>query len=178
MTERSKKIPIVIVAGIGKDTRAIGKANGLLWHVPDDLKRFKELTMGHPVIMGRKTFESILDILGKPFPGRTNIIVTRDINYQHKGVNVAHSFDKALEMAKDENSEEIHIGGGEEIYKLALPYTDKLYITEYHDSRPGDVYFPVFADDFKETARHGIREHNGIKYEWVDYERKRNSRTQ
>lgn len=164
-------IPVVIVAGIGKDTRVIGKNNQLLWHVSDDLKRFKSLTMGHPVIMGRKTFESILEILGKPFPGRTSIVVTRNPEYSYEGVKVATSFDDALALAAEENPEEIHVGGGEEIYKLALPYTDKLFITYFDSDVEGDAFFPDFTEEFHEVVRHGIREDNGLSYEWVDYER-------
>lgn len=172
MSSLDGQTPVVIVVGMGKDTRAIGKDDVLLWHVSDDLKRFKKLTMGHPVIMGRKTFESILAILGKPFPGRTNIVLTRDENYQPDGAKVAHSFTDALRLAESESPAEIHIGGGEEIYKLALPYTDRLHVTEYHDDALGDAYFPEFKDEFTEVAHHGLREHNGITYEWVDYVKK------
>jgi len=170
--ENISEIPVIIVAGMGKNTRAIGKENGLLWHVPDDLKRFKELTMGHPVIMGRKTFESIVEILGKPFPGRTNIVVTRNTDYKYEGAKVAKSLEEALVIAKSEKPEEIHIGGGSEIYKQALPYTDKLFMTLYDDDKDGDTYFPEFSNEFEEVAHHESREHNGIKYEWVDYVRK------
>ncbi len=164
-------IPVVIVAGIGERTRAIGKDNQILFHVPDDLKRFKELSMGHPVIMGRKTFESIVALLKKPLPGRTNIVVTRDENYTHEGAVVAHSLEEALELAARENPREIHIGGGAEMYKLALPYVDKLYLTLFDDDREGDSWFPEYGNEFKEIARHGVRDHEGVKYEWVDFER-------
>ena len=173
-----KNVSVVIVAGIGKRTRAIGKDNQLLFHVPDDLKRFKELSMGHPIIMGRKTFESIVAILGKPLPNRTNIVVTRDENYKYEGqpeqaeVKVAHSLELSLEIALEENPTEIHIGGGAEMYKQVLPYVDKLYLTLFDDDREGDAFFPEYAADFEEVARHGVREHEGIKYEWVDFERK------
>lgn len=156
---------------MGTRTRAIGDKNGLLWHVPDDLKRFKRLTLGHPVIMGRKTFESILAILGTPLPGRTNIILTRDPDYVPKGAVVAHDFDEALEIAQRENPTEIHIGGGAEVYTMALPYTEKIYATYYDDDTEGDTHFPHFIDQFTEVARHGERKHNDLTYEWVDYER-------
>lgn len=167
-----KNIPVVIVAGIGAKTRAIGKDNELLFHVPDDLKRFKELSMGHPIILGRKTFESIVSMIGKPLPGRTNIIVTRDESYRHEGIKVAHSLEKAFELAAHEYPREIHIGGGAEMYKQALPYVDKLFLTLFESEMEGDSSFPEYADDFEEVARHGIREHEGLKYEWVDFERK------
>lgn len=166
-------IPVVIVAGIGARTRAIGLGNQILFHVPDDLRRFKELSMGHPVIMGRKTFESIVAMLGKPLPGRINIVVTRDQNYAHEGALAAHSLKEALEIAARDNPREIHIGGGAEMYAQSLPYVDRLYLTLFDDDRIGDSYFPVYAEDFEEAARHGMREHQGIKYEWVDFERKK-----
>ena len=161
--------PIVIVAGIGKPDRQIGKENGLLWHVPADLKRFKELTMGHPVIMGRKTFQSIIDILGKPFPGRTNIVVTRDSDYSYEGAIVVDSLEKAVVVAEEENPIEIHIGGGGELYKQFLPHVDRLHITWYHDDKEGDVFFPPFEDNFKIIKEYEPMEHEGIKFQWVDY---------
>ncbi len=164
--------PIVIVAGMAKDSRAIGRENGLLWHVPDDMKRFKQLTLGHPVILGRKTFESILDILGKPLPNRTNIVVSRQPGYSHPGVTVVDSLEVAIAEAQKEDPGEIHIGGGEELYRQALPHTSRLHLTFFHDEKDGDTFFPDFTEDFVETERHGLREHNGLTYEWVDYERR------
>ena len=166
-----KHIPVVIVAGIGERTRAIGQDNQLLFHVPDDLKRFKELTLGQPVIMGRKTFESIVAMLKRPLPGRTNIVVTRDEGYEYEGAKVAHSLEEALALAATLNPREIHIGGGAEMYKQALPVVDKLYLTLFADDREGDSFFPEYETDFTVTARHGIRDHQGMKYEWVDLER-------
>lgn len=167
-----KNIPVVIVAGIGAKTRAIGNGNELLFHVPDDLKRFKELSIGHPVIIGRKTFESIVKMIGKPLPGRTNIVVTRDESYKHEGVKVTHSLEKAFAVAANEYPREIHIGGGAEMYKQALPYVDKLFLTLFNNDSEGDATFPEYTNDFEEVARYGIREHEGLKYEWVDFERK------
>lgn len=172
MTSLEEHTPVVIVAGIGVRTRAIGKNNQILFHVPDDLKRFKELTLGHPVIMGRKTFESIVAMLKKPLPGRANLVVTRDKSYAHDGVVVAHSLQEALQKARELNPQEIHIGGGAEIYKQALPYVDKLFLTLYDDDREGENFFPEYKKDFVEVKRHGVREHEGVKYEWVDYARK------
>ncbi len=170
--DNKAKIPVVIVAGIGERTLAIGKDNQILFHISEDLKRFKELTLGHPIIMGRKTFESIVAMLGKPLPNRQNIVVTRDENYSYEGVLVAHSFTEALDIAKSLEPKEIHIGGGAEIYTQALPYTDKLFLTLFDDDRPGDSSFPDYRNDFEEVARHGIRESDGVRYEWVDYVRK------
>ncbi|MEK7638574.1 MAG: dihydrofolate reductase [Patescibacteria group bacterium] len=164
--------PLVIVAGMGKKDRAIGNKNQLLWHVPADLKRFKELSMGHPVIMGRKTFESIFAMIGKPLPGRTNIVVTRDHHYQQDGVKIAHSLAEAIAIAQSEHPSEIHIGGGGEMYQQALPMVSKLFITWFYDNKDGDSFFPDFEDDFETIAEHPPQEHEGIKFQWIDYKRK------
>lgn len=165
--------PVVIVAGMGQKTRAIGRENGLLWHVPADMKRFKALTLGHPVIMGRKTFESIVAILGKPLPGRTNIVVTCNPDYHYEGAIVTTSLEAAFAEARKENPTEIHIGGGEELYRQALPYVDRLYLTFFCDDKEGDTHFPAFADEFIAVTEHPMEEHNGLQFQWVDYERKR-----
>lgn len=164
--------PVVIVAGMGKDTRAIGKENGLLWHVSADMKRFKALSMGHPVIMGRKTFESIVAILGKPLPGRTNIVVTRNADYRYDGAVTTTSLEAAFAEALKENPTEIHIGGGEEMYIQSLPYVDRLYLTFFFDDKDGDTFFPAFENDFTVVTEHPIQEHNGLEFQWVDYKRK------
>ncbi len=165
-------IPVVIVAGMGKHTRAIGQDNGLIWHVPADMKRFRELTLGKPVIMGRKTFESILVILGKPLPNRTNIVVTRQTDYTAPdGVKVTPTLDEAFAEAAKENPSEIHIGGGAELYRQALPYTDFLHLTFFHDDTLGDTAFPEFSQDFQIVHQGDIQIHNGISFEWVDYKR-------
>lgn len=171
--EKKTSAPLVIVSAIGKVNRAIGKDNGLLWHVPDDLKRFKALTMGHPIIMGQKTFDSILAILGKPFPGRTNIVVTFDTNYQHEGATVVHSLEDAVKAAQVENPTEIHIGGGGEIYRQFLPLVERLHITWFFDEQEGDTFFPEFEKDFEVVMEHPPRNYEGLQYQWVDYRRKR-----
>ncbi len=166
------QIPVVIVASMGKDTRAIGQNNNLLWHVPADMKRFKALTLGKPVIMGRKTFESILAILGKPLPGRTNIVVTRDSAYPApEGVLVANDLETAFERAAEEDPAEIHIGGGAELYRQALPYTDFLHLTLFHDDTPGDTSFPDFANNFTPVYQSELQTHEGLNFEWVDFKR-------
>ena len=165
-------VPVVIVAAMGQNTRVIGNNNQLLWHVPEDLKRFKTLTLGHPIIMGRKTFESIIKILGKPLPGRTNIVVTRDPDYKYAGVKSVTSLEEAFQVAEKENPTEIHIGGGAEIYKQALPFTDRLHLTFFDDNKDGDVFFPEFAEDFIETKKYPSQEYEGLSYQWVDFERK------
>lgn len=158
---------------MSRQQRAIGNRNSLLWHIPEDMKRFKALTLGHPIIMGRKTFDSILQILGKPLPGRSTIVLTRDQDYSYPGVKAAHTLELAIAMAREENPTEIHIGGGAELYRQALPLTSKLHITWVYDEPIADTFFPPFEDDFAVTHESGDREHEGLHYEWIDYERKR-----
>lgn len=166
---------VSIVVAVGRDRQhnhVIGHNNALLWHISDDLKRFKALTMGHPVIMGRKTFESILAILGKPMPGRISIVVTRDHSWKYVGVEVAHSIEEALARAKELDQHEIFIGGGTEIYTQALPYVDKLYMTYIDDEKEGDSYFPDISREFtKEVFREERTTPEGLRYTWVDLER-------
>lgn len=168
-------VPVVIVAGMSRKNHVIGKENGLLWHVPADMKRFKTLTLGHPVIMGRKTFESIVAILGKPLPGRTNIVITRTADYAYPADNVqaVTSLEAAFETALTEHPTEIHIGGGAEIYRQALPYVSRLYLTLFDDEPAGDAYFPEFETEFEVVTEHEPQTHEGITYQWVDYLRKR-----
>lgn len=159
---------ISAIAAIGKN-RELGTKNQLSWRIPDDFKRVKELTMGHPLIMGRKTHESI----GRALPGRTNIVVTREPDYRADGCIVTHSIEEALRTAREIDSQEIFIFGGAEIYKLAMPHTDRLYLTMIDAENPdADAFFPEYADDFKAVTRFGVREHEGLCYEWVDYARK------
>lgn len=142
-----------------------------MWPIPEDLKRFKRLTMGHPVVMGRKTFESILSSLGKPLPGRTNIVVTRDVGYAPEGAVVTHSLEEALEKARAVDQEEIFIGGGAQIYEQALPSADRLYLTLIDDEKPGDAFFPAYEHLFTKKIAEESGEHNGLHYTWADFER-------
>ncbi len=163
---------ISIVVAISAKRRALGKENKLLWHIPDDMKRFKELTMGHPVIMGRKTFESILGYLGKPLPGRTSIVLTRDNTYQPAdGVLVAHSPTEALEKASSLDPEEIFIGGGAELYVQMLPQVNRLYLTLVDDEPEADAFFPEYEREFTKKRSEETREYKGILYRWIDLER-------
>lgn len=160
---------VIAIAAIGKN-RELGQKNQLSWRIPDDFKRVKELTMGHPLIMGRKTFESI----GRPLPGRTTIIITRDESHVAEGCLVVRSLEAALETARSIDTKQIFIFGGAEIYQLALPFTDRLYLTLIDAENPGaDAFFPEFANEFTEVARHDAREHEGLTYQWVDFERKK-----
>ena len=128
--------------------RVIGSENGLPWHMPTDMKFFRDKTRGKPVIMGRKTFEA----LGKPLPGRPNIIISRNEGYKIDDATVFQSLEKALDFAKTlpEAKEEIFIIGGAEIYKLALPYTDRIYLT-FIEARVtgGDAFFPELPSEFR-----------------------------
>ena len=129
---------------------AIGKAQQLLCHLPKDLKHFRQTTMGHHLIMGRKTFESI----GKPLPGRTLIIVTHNVQYQAQGCIVAHSMEAALDAAQQAGEAEVFIAGGAEIYRAVLPIADKIYLTEIKAQLVGDVFFPPLdARTWREVKR-------------------------
>lgn len=161
-------ISIVVAMGHG---RVIGRDNGLLWHLPGDLKHFKKVTDGHPVIMGRKTWESLPEKF-RPLPGRTNIVVTRDASYAAPGAVLAPSVEAALESAKNApGADDIIVIGGGEIYRLALPYADRLYLTLVDDPTPGTVTFPEYESEFRNELSREAREENGITYEWVTLER-------
>lgn len=160
---------VSIIVSITHKNRAIGKISGeLLFRISDDLKRFKALTTGHPIIMGRKTYESI----GKPLPGRTSVIVTRNPDFSAEGCEVVNSIEEAIEKGGKIDSEVFIIGGGE-IYKQALPYANKLYLTIVESDAKGDVFFPEYEKDFtKEISREDrIDEKTGLKYIWLTLEK-------
>lgn len=146
--------------------RTIGIDNTLPWHLPEDLKHFKALTMGHHIIMGRKTYESI----GRPLPGRTTVIVTRDPGYAMAGCLVAHSLDEAICLAADDD--EAFFVGGANLYAQALPLAGRLYVTEIQAEYEGDAHFPDFpADQWRETARESHVGGSGLAYDFVAYDR-------
>jgi dihydrofolate reductase len=118
------------------DNGVIGRDNALPWHLPEDLKRFKRITMGKPIVMGRKTFESI----GKPLPGRQNIVVTRDANYRREGVTVVHSVEAAVAAAGI--ADEVMVIGGADLFRLFLPRAQRVHLTRVHGDIVGDVYWP------------------------------------
>ncbi|MGM0632012.1 MAG: type 3 dihydrofolate reductase [Pseudomonadota bacterium] len=124
--------------------RVIGRNNALPWYLPEDLKYFKRVTMGKPIIMGRRTWESI----GRPLPGRTNIIVSRNTGFEAEGAKVVHTLDEAITMAENiayiNGGEEAVVMGGAEIYRQALPRADRLYLTQVHAEVEGDAFFPEF----------------------------------
>jgi len=159
---------VAAVVAIGRN-RELGKDNKLLWKIPADVQRFRDLTRGHPLIMGRKTFESILGYRGSPLPDRTNIVITRDKAYKHEGVITTHSLEEALEAArKAPGAEEIHIGGGAELYKEALPIIDKLYLTLIDAEDEADTFFPPYEKEFTKVLHEESHEWEGIKYKYVD----------
>ena len=132
------------------ENRVVGRAGGLPWHISADLKRFKALTMGKPVIMGRKTFQSI----GRPLPERTNIVITRDASYGEDGIRVAGGLDTALKIAAGEGAGEAMVIGGGEIYRMAMSLALRVYLTEVHIQVSGDTLFPVLdSGAWKEVGR-------------------------
>ena len=131
---------IIMIAAVAENN-ALGKDNELVWHLPNDFKRFKALTSGHHIIMGRKTFESF----PKPLPNRTHIIISRQKDYQADGCIIVDSIEKALEICPKDDISFI-IGGGE-IYSLGLPYSDKIELTRVHHNFAADAYFPEINDD-------------------------------
>lgn len=153
--------------------KVIGLNNDLPWHLPDDFKYFKATTSGHHVIMGRRNFESLQQAF-QPLPNRPNIIITRKDQYDGKGAYVVNSLDKALEIARENGEEEAFIIGGGEIYKMALPGTDYIYLTEVDAEFDGDTYFPEFPkNEWKEVSRkhHGVDAKHAYSFDFVLYER-------
>jgi dihydrofolate reductase len=134
-------IPIAMIVAMAQN-RVIGRDNQLPWHLPNDLKYFKATTMGKPIVMGRKTYESI----GKPLPGRPNVVVTTNEGFAADGVSVAHSVSEALvkstQMAQSGGASEVMVIGGAQLYREMLPQAKRLYLTLVHDDVPGDAYFP------------------------------------
>lgn len=146
----------------------IGLNNQLPWRLPADLKHFKAVTLGKPVIMGRKTYESI----GKPLPGRANIVVTRDVSYTAEGVLIVHSLEEALAKTKD--APEAMLIGGAQLYAEALPHAQRMYLTLIDAEFPGDAFFPHYNPrDWHETAReeHAPDENNPYSYSFLILER-------
>ncbi|MCX7710896.1 MAG: type 3 dihydrofolate reductase [Clostridia bacterium] len=158
---------ISMIWAMGKN-RLIGRDNQLPWRLPADLANFKRITTGHPVIMGRKTFES----LGRPLPGRKNVIITRNKDLSIEGCEILHSVEEACRLAE---KQEVFIIGGAEIYSKFLPHADKLYITEIDESFEGDTHFPEFnMDEWVLTSKvKGDKdEKNPYDYYFLVYERK------
>ena len=132
-------ISLVVAAA---ENNVIGKNNKLLWHLPNDMKFFKNTTWGMPVIMGRKTYES----LGKPLAGRTNIVMTRDNDWSAKGTQAVSNLEEALKVAAETDAKEAYIIGGGDIFKQSLPMANRIYLTRVHASPEGDAFFPSFKE--------------------------------
>lgn len=154
----------------------IGRDNAMPWHQPDDLRYFKRMTLGKPVIMGRRTFDSIGR---KPLPGRPNIVVTRDRDFRAEGITVAGDFEAALRLARQEAArlqvDEIAVIGGGALYAETLPRADRLYLTEVHGEPEGDAHFPAFdRAAWREVARDGPHQNPGetFSYSFVTLDRR------
>ena len=148
--------------------RTIGINNQMPWHLSADLKKFKKITMGQPIIMGRKTFESI----GRPLPGRKNIIISHNPDYQQQGCLVFNDLDSALQICAE--SDEVFVIGGATLYETTLARADRLYITEIQQAFDGDTWFPeINHEQWREIAREEINDDNSVdfKYSFIVYER-------
>lgn len=157
-----KKPTISIIAAVAENN-AIGKDNKLLWHIPADLKHFKDITTGHPVIMGQRTFES----LGKPLPGRLNIVLSHDNNYHPARASVVSSIDDAVSLASKRDKDEIFFIGGGMVYKQAINIADKLYLTIVEGNFDADTFFPDH-DEFKKVVDTGHGKFGKYKYRFIE----------
>jgi dihydrofolate reductase len=152
------------------DNGVIGANNAIPWRIPEDMKRFKALTMGKPIVMGRKTWDSFPK---RPLPGRTNIVITRNTNWRADGAFVVHALDEALARAQSENPAEIAVIGGAEIWKLALPLASRIHLTEVHMDAQGDVSIPAFdVALWREKNREDHVTADGLRYSYVTLERR------
>lgn len=165
---------ISIIAAIAKKDRAIGLNNQLLWNIPADLAHFKKITSGHPVIMGQKTYESI----GRPLPGRLNIVLTKDESLKIDGCQIVFSIEESIELANTEEtrasrqaqSKEIFFIGGGQIYQQAIKFADRLYLTLVEGKYQADTYFPDYSEFNKEISREKSND-NGYKFEYIILEK-------
>lgn len=155
---------LILVAAVAKN-RVIGSHNALPWYIPEDLKHFKKVTDGKTVLMGRNTFDSIMNRLKKPLPNRTNVVVTKQKDFAAPpDVVIYHSLDEALEGLR--NTEEVMVAGGGQIFSQLMPKADKLILTEVHKKVDGDVLFPEFdKNEWKETSREDHTEFSFVEYE-------------
>lgn len=163
---------ISMIAAVSEN-RVIGKDNDLVWSLPDDMKFFMNKTSGHNIILGRKNYES-LPKKYRPLPNRVNIVMTRNDQYKAEGAVMVKSLTEAIQIAEDNNEEEVFIIGGGEIYKLGLEIADVMYITEIKASFDGDAFFPEYDQEvWKETERihHPVDEKHNYEFDFVTYER-------
>lgn len=158
---------LALIAAVARNG-AIGRDNALLWRLPEDLKFFKRTTLGCPVVMGRKTFESI----GRPLPGRRNVVITRDPTWRAEGVDVVHSLEAALAATSTPDTERVFVIGGGEIYAQALPLADEIVLTEIDADFEGDTFFPAWPREaFREHSRETHTAEAGWDYHFVTYRR-------
>jgi dihydrofolate reductase len=158
------KAPIILVLAMA-DNGVIGVSGAIPWRIADDMQRFKALTMGKPIVMGRKTWDSFPK---KPLPGRTNIVVTRDRSWRAEGATVAHSFEDALLLAEREQPSEIAVIGGAEIYKAAIPLAARVELTQVHIEPQGDTRLAPFDTKvWRESARSEHTTPDGLRYSYV-----------
>ncbi len=168
-TKLNKNPNISIIVAFAEDN-VIGKDNSLIWHISDDLKRFKKLTSGHPIIMGRKTYESLPF---KPLPNRKNIVISSQNNLFFKGATTVNSYENALKECK--KNEEVFICGGATIYNHFLQIANKLYITKVYKKFEGDTFFPEIDYskwEIKTKSGKLVDKKTNLEYEFIDYERK------
>ena len=159
---------ISLIAAVASN-RVIGKDNQLLWHLPDDMRYFRETTRGKPVIMGRKTWESLPEKF-RPLPGRLNIVVSRNRAFSAPGAVLATTLEEGVSAAAD--AEEAFVIGGAELYRQALPFAQRLYLTEIAQEYTGDAHFPaVLGQDWRETSRTPSTDTSGPAFSFVVYER-------
>ena len=158
-----------LIAAVASN-RAIGKGNQLLWHLPEDMRYFRETTRGKPVIMGRRTWESLPDAF-RPLPGRHNIVVSRNLAYAATGATLVTSLDEAIQKAGETN--EVFVIGGAELYRQALPLADRLYLTEVSGDFEGDAFFPqVPTSDWQEIVRKAQTTASPLAYSFAIYLRR------
>ncbi|GHT95517.1 dihydrofolate reductase [Betaproteobacteria bacterium] len=159
---------LTLIAAVARN-RVIGIDNRLPWHLPEDMRHFREVTRGNPVIMGRKTWESLPDTF-RPLPGRVNIVISRQPDYPASGATLATSLPAALELTANN----AFIIGGEQLYALALPHADRLLLTEVDMDVAGDAWFPAFSSaEWQEVAREQQLSEKGIAFAFVTYERRK-----
>ena len=170
MTDTNKNPNLSIIVAIAQNG-AIGKDNDLLWHLSSDLKRFKKLTTGHPVVMGRRTWDSLPK---KPLPGRQNIVMTNNPDFVAEGAEVVHSINDLFKLLKD-CDDEVFVMGGAAIYQALLPFTNRLYITRVYRDYKADVYFPTIDMSEFTLVKLGEPmqdEESGLDYAYEEYDRK------
>lgn len=152
---------LIIIAAISENN-VIGRGNEIPWHIPEDLQRFRQITLGHPVIMGRKTFGSIINSLGKPLPKRRNVVITSKRDFCYEGIYVVHSVEEAVSACKNQDS---YVIGGREVFSQMLPIADRMELTRVHRNVEGNVFFPeVNWEEWNELNREDKEEYSFVSY--------------